>query len=398
MDVSPPSRPRFERIAVCSVLGNPRDPKVWSAAPYSLANALERVGIGVERFDGSLPRPQVGLLALRYALDGYGIPPSSEAVLRTPAARRSSVRRVLRLAREAGIGDILHTGMLDVPVGPTDGSFRHYLYCDDDWSWSLTNRPDAMRYRRAGAETFALQDRLAMANIEHVFTFSQHLRAHMLSHYGLAPDRVTAVGCGMGSIVPYDGPKDYGNGRILFVAKHFFVEKGGTLLLDAFHLARQSMPGLQLTIVGDSRSRRFAEGRDGVEVLDHLSWDELQSLYRRASLLAQPMLNDPWGQVYVEALASRTPVLGLNRNGLPEIVQQGRHGFLVDAPEPNDIADALLSAMANPARLAAMGRSGQLHVVGQYSWDLVARRIASVDPALPQTYACTPNRAVSANR
>ena len=55
----------------------------------------------------------------------------------------------------------------------------------------------------------------------------------------------------------------------------------------------------------------------GIEFRAHLPWDELQRLFREATLLVQPMLNDPWGQVYLEAMVSRTPVMGLAATACP---------------------------------------------------------------------------------
>ncbi|MDF3074116.1 MAG: glycosyltransferase family 4 protein [Alphaproteobacteria bacterium] len=314
---SPQTRRRFDRVSVCSIWGNPSDPKVWSAAPFNLANALERLGIEVARASCAPTRPIVAMLAMRYALSGYGIPSSREAVLRTAAARWLAARRLLETVQRQGIRDVLHTGILDVPIGRGHGDIRHYLYCDDDWALSYDYRPDKRSYSDKCLRAFAAYDRQAMANIDHVFTFSRNLRRHMIAHYGLPQDKVTAVGCGMGEIEPYYGPKYYGSGRILFVAKHLFAQKGGLLLLEAFRIARRKMPHLTLTIVGDSRSRELVRDAPGVELRDHLPWNDLQELYRHSALLAQPMLNDPWGQVYVEALASRTPVLGLHRKPLP---------------------------------------------------------------------------------
>jgi glycosyltransferase involved in cell wall biosynthesis len=285
--------------------------------------------------------------------------------------------------RERTLDNVLHTGILDMPTTAPGDGVRHYLYCDDDWSLSFAYRPDGSRYADNCVDTFARQDRMAMARVEHVFTFSSHLRHHVITHYGILGDRVTAVGCGMGRIEPYYGAKYYASGRILFVAKHLFAQKGGVLLLEAFRKARRKLQHLTLTIVGDSRSRSLIGDVPGVEIRDHLPWSELQELYRRSSLLAQPMLNDPWGQVYVEALASRTPVLGLNRNGLPEIIDRGRHGFLVEAPDANLLADALVDAMSDPDRLARMGQSGQAHVLKNYTWDEVAKRIAYSNAAAP---------------
>jgi glycosyltransferase involved in cell wall biosynthesis len=388
--VAPPRR--FDRVTICSIWGNPTDPKVWSAAPFNLGNALERLGVEVLRTSCASDRRTVAMLGARYALQGYGLPPSREAILRSAPARQLAADRLQTTMHKQGIGDVIHTGILDVPLKRSGPGIRHYLYCDDDWALSFDFRPDKERYSDKCLAAFAGYDRRAMANIEHVFTFSRNLRRHMISHYELPPEKVTAVGCGMGNIEPYYGPKHYASGRILFVAKHLFAQKGGILLLEAFRIARQKLPHLTLTIVGDSRSRELVRNAEGVELRDHLPWADLQELYRHSALLAQPMLNDPWGQVYVEALASRTPVLGLDRNGLPEIAEDGRHGFLVREPTPQAVAEALVDAMSDPERLGRMGQSGQKHVLKNYTWDEVARRIAfAPQPVVPIPFRATVN-------
>ena len=104
------------------------------------------------------------------------------------------------------------------------------------------------------------------------------------------------------------------------------------------------------------------------------------------------MLNDPWGQVYLEAMASRTPVMGLNRNGLPELVDGGRHGFLVDRADPAALAEAILSAVSDPQRLERMATTAQRHVLENYSWN----RVAETDRLLlkPPFILATRNREV----
>ena len=98
-------------------------------------------------------------------------------------------------------------------------------------------------------------------------------------------------------------------------------------------------------------------------------------LVLQIGVLVQPMLNDPWGQVYLEAMVSRTPVVGLNRNGLPEIAGHGRYGFLVDQAEPHALAAGIEEGLSNLDRLGWMGIEGQRHVLRHYSWDAVADRM-----------------------
>ena len=147
---------RFDRVAISSVLGSPDSPSVWSAAPYNLANALERLGISVVRVDSGLSRTELGLLALRYFAAGHGIPPSTEAVRRSPAARSLAARRLVEGLGGSKVDSVIHTGTLDMEAPSISGSLRHYLYCDDDWTFSFPNRPDAHRYSNASVETFAV--------------------------------------------------------------------------------------------------------------------------------------------------------------------------------------------------------------------------------------------------
>lgn len=369
---------RFDRIAITSVFGDPRNYRTWSGAPHNLASALERQGVIVEGVHFLLGRPAKIVFGARHLIAGFGRLMTTEQILRGAPARRTHAKQVAAVVAQRGIRHVLHTGTLDLPTFDLLRGVRHYLYCDQTWALSLAYRPDARLYSAGAREEFERLEYESLASLEHVFTFGSYVRNNMIDHYGLPPDRVTVVGSGMGGIEPYFGPKDYSKPTLLFVAKHLFKAKGGCLLIEAFLLAQRQRPDLRLTIVGDERSRVFVPEHPQITFRAHLPQEALQQLYREASLLVQPMLNDPWGQVYLEALVSRTPVLGLNRNGLPEIIEGGRHGFLVDEPEPRLIADAIVAASDDPARLAEMGSSGQAHVLNTYSWDRVAERIAFI--------------------
>jgi glycosyltransferase involved in cell wall biosynthesis len=369
-------KPRFEHVAITSVFGNPLERRTWSGAPANVASGLQKLGVVVEGIS-----PRIGKLAklgvaANDMLAGRGRPLSGEQVLRSMGTRRQLAAQVSEGASRLGVRHVLHTGTLDMlPARDAGKDIRHYLYCDHTWALARVHHMDAGRFTERASRAFEDAERESLEGVEHVFTFGRYVRDNLIGHYGLAPERVTAVGSGMGSIEPWRGPKDYTRPRLLFVAKHLFKAKGGLLLVDAFRRLRWQRPDATLTIVGDRRSRAAGAEGPGIEFRDHLPWDELQRLYRESTLLVQPMLNDPWGQVYLEAMVSRTPVMGLARNGLPELADGGRHGFLVDRADPGALADAILSALSDPERLERMASQAQRHAVDTYSWDRVAERI-----------------------
>jgi glycosyltransferase involved in cell wall biosynthesis len=368
-------KPRFDQVAITSVFGNPRELRTWSGAPANVASALERQGVMVKEI-----QPRIGKIgkigvALSDIVAGRGRPVSTEQVLRSLTARRRFAQQVAAAAQRLDVRNVIHTGTLDLlpEVGSRD--LRHYLYCDHTWALARRHHIHAERYTERAMRAFEDAERQSLEGITHVFTFGAYVRDNLIHHYGVPPDRVTAVGSGMGAIQPWHGAKDFSKPRLLFVAKHLFQAKGGVLLLEAFRLARRRRSDLALTIVGDPRSRAFVPDAAGIDFRAHLPWDDLQRLYRESTLLVQPMLNDPWGQVYLEAMVSRTPVMGLARNGLPELVDGGRHGFLVDRAEPEALAEAILSAVADPKRLERMAETAQAYVLATHSWDRVAERI-----------------------
>jgi glycosyltransferase involved in cell wall biosynthesis len=144
-------------------------------------------------------------------------------------------------------------------------------------------------------------------------------------------------------------------------------------------MAAERIDGLTLTMVTGRRPPRHLSRLPGVIWRDRLfRGPELAQLFREASLYAMPALVEPWGLVYLEALASKTPILGLRRHAFPEIAGEGRYGFIVDRPTPEAVSEALVHAVSDPQRLRLMGEEGHRHSLSAYSWDRVAERISAV--------------------
>ncbi|MQA65915.1 MAG: glycosyltransferase [Alphaproteobacteria bacterium] len=365
-------------LAISSIFGPPRDSRTWSAAPASVAEGLEHLGFRIVGIDASVPRAAYVAGGLSHVLSGYGQIRYSEAIARGPLLRRFRAAKVASALRRHGLTRVLHTGTLDLPPAGGAGDVRHYLYCDSTWNLSLRHRTDASLYTPQARAAFDRLERMSLTACEHIFTFGQYVRDDIIMHYGIPAERVTAVGSGCGETAPYSGVKNYASGELLFIAKHLFREKGGDLLLDAFHLALRQRPELRLTIIGGAEGRQRQTLPPNVTIMPFVTRETLTCLLRGATVLVQPMLNDPWGQVYLEALLARTPVIGLDRNGLPEIAGEGRHGFLVREATPEALSRAIVDAVSDPLRLAAMGELGQSYVVRNHSWARVAAHMAVV--------------------
>jgi len=122
------------------------------------------------------------------------------------------------------------------------------------------------------------------------------------------------------------------------------------LLLDAFALVLEAVPGARLRIVGRPGSaprqlsllERFPR-RDAVEYRPAVPRPEVPALLREASVLVQASENENFGSSVAEALACGTPVVLGPTNGTADYIDSTSEVF--GAYEPSDVADSILAVL-----------------------------------------------------
>ncbi len=125
--------------------------------------------------------------------------------------------------------------------------------------------------------------------------------------------------------------------------------------------ARGDGPRLVLAGPGSLESQWAGVLPLGVEVHDRLIGDEeALDLFRRCGLLVLPYLDATQSALIADAYFFHKPVVVTWTGALPEYVQHGRTGWLVEPGHPPSLARCLEAALADPARLAEMGAAGRL--------------------------------------
>jgi glycosyltransferase involved in cell wall biosynthesis len=135
-----------------------------------------------------------------------------------------------------------------------------------------------------------------------------------------------------------------------------------------------------------------------VEFLGTVPDPDLPSLYRGAQVLALPSVDrtcygrevkvsELLGLAAIEAMASGTPVVASRLGGLPEVVEHGVTGFLVD---PGNVADlrARLAQVLGDRRLAErLGGNARERFLGRFTWEACAERCLAAYTELVGTAA-----------
>ena len=132
-------------------------------------------------------------------------------------------------------------------------------------------------------------------------------------------------------------------------------------LVAAFAVLRERHPELTLALAGLEGWEREPLAAEGVRLLGFVSDDELARLYRGASAFAYPSRFEGFGIPVVEALASGVPAVVSSHPSLDEA--SGGVALRADPDDPEDFADALEQALADPARNRRRARL-ELHLAG----------------------------------
>jgi glycogen synthase len=266
-----------------------------------------------------------------------------------------------------------------------------------------------------GADLSAWIERTALEAADAVVAVSRQMRADILGHFRVAPERLHVIWNGIDTteyrrVAGRDRIARYGiqpeRPYVLFVGR-ISRQKGILHLLNAVpHLD----PSAQLVLCAGSPDEpeiaraveaaveRTQARRGGIiwirEIVDRPTAIEL---YSHAAVFCCPSIYEPFGIINLEAMACETPVVASAVGGIPEVVVDGETGFLVpveqqpEAPfEPvdpgrfaRDLAAPINRLLADPALRRAMGEKGRERAERLFSWKAVAHRVLDLYRSLP---------------
>jgi starch synthase len=121
--------------------------------------------------------------------------------------------------------------------------------------------------------------------------------------------------------------------------------------------------------------------REGVHWIPQmLPRPEVIQLLTHAAVFVCPSVYEPLGIVNLEAMACGTPVVASRVGGIPEVVDDGRTGLLVEMDDAFEasLARALDTVIGDPETARRMGEAGRERAVEEFGWDAVARRTVGV--------------------
>ncbi len=226
---------------------------------------------------------------------------------------------------------------------------------------------------------------VSLSRADFVIANSEHTKSELLRCYPrLQEDRIKVVYLGVTVPTPAKDPSTAASLRkkwnlkgrdkiILYVGR--LEERKGLRFLFA---ALPKVPaGLRvvLIVIGPGDSRRFINLAKAMDISDRVVFagqipaTELSSAYGFASALVQPSTAEGFGLSAAEAAAAGVPVVATRVGAVPEVIQDGTDGVLVDPGDTDALAKAITEVVSSNWRI---GRPAGHQRTENLSWDRAA--------------------------
>lgn len=128
--------------------------------------------------------------------------------------------------------------------------------------------------------------------------------------------------------------------------------------------------------------RRHRGVADSVEFLGTVTDPELDRLYATCDLFVAPSLYESFGLIYLEAMNFGKPVVGCRAGGIPEVVEHGETGLLVEPGARTPLAEAIVSLLSRPKAMREMGLAGRARLLERFTHRQMAERFAELYRAI----------------
>lgn len=231
-------------------------------------------------------------------------------------------------------------------------------------------------------------NRKANADFKHadlIIANSESLQKSLINRFPAHIKKIQFVHLGVDTKKYYPRNKPSSAPFHLLFAGRLIPRKGVLTLLEAFKIARKTMPSLKLSVAGGARKpayKAFLVKRSRslvipVQFKGNLTREQMPMFYRSGDCLICPsQKHEAFGLVNVEAMASGIPVIASHIGGIPEIVQHGRNGLLVqEYGNPAAFAAQIVNLARDSELYGKLSRQAREDAKNRFSWKITAANL-----------------------
>ncbi len=224
-----------------------------------------------------------------------------------------------------------------------------YQLCREVWFYQMQFPLSFIGYMLEPIYLWLLRDRC-------VITESESTKQDML-RYSFTAEKISVIPVSITSqpVKSLDEVKKYLQPTLLSVGEIRAMKR--TLdQINAFEIAKKTIPNLQIKIIGSVSSRygkkflrRIANSTysQDIEYLGHVNEATKTVLMQKSHLILATSIKEGWGLIVTEANAQGTPAAVYDVDGLRDSVKNGKTGLISKENTPQGLADAIIDGLRN---------------------------------------------------
>jgi glycosyltransferase involved in cell wall biosynthesis len=171
--------------------------------------------------------------------------------------------------------------------------------------------------------------------------------------------------------------------HIVGVVARLEPEKGHQTLIEAWPQVLRSCPDAYLLIVGEGSRRDFLEQWAAAHRVAHRviftgRRDDVPAVTAALDVAVLPSWREAQGLSILEAMARSRPVVASDVGGIPEMIEDGVTGLLVEHDNPVALAAAIVRLLLDPAEAERIARAGHDLVHGRFCVELMVKAIEEI--------------------
>lgn len=214
----------------------------------------------------------------------------------------------------------------------------------------------------------------------------EKLKEIMIKKYGIPNENVHVISIGEHNVVPfkkYDRKDLREEGNLILFFGRIYEYKGLKYLIKAEPLITKKMPNAKIIIAG--RGEKFKKyenmmkNKENFIIYNHyISYKEGVELFQKCSVVALPYIDASQSAVIVTAYGFKKPVVTTNVGSIPEIVDNGKTGYIVPPRNPKVLAEAIVRLLKDEDLRKRMSENAYKKLRTDLSWDDIAKKTIEV--------------------
>ena len=170
--------------------------------------------------------------------------------------------------------------------------------------------------------------------------------------------------------------------KTIFFIGSAVEHKGLDILIRALPIVTKAYLDIEVFVLGEAnkREKSLIQFAKELGVNSKINWqrsisqNQMPKFYQKAYLVVLPSRLDLFPMTALETMSSGIPLIAAKIGGLPEIIEDGVSGLIINKEDSEELATAIIKLLDDPKKAEEMGKKGREIVEQKFTWEKVVEK------------------------